>query len=129
MSKSHPPDPAFVKLGDTFTIPEGHAGDEDRDPAEWAKKLWEVPWKVAQKGKMAKRDLLPKFLAMKPVRELMARVGFFWSGKRQEERLSDRIANVESAFIYCLGEVQDPECLHCSQRLGPWVCFSVDVSL
>ncbi|KAJ5371357.1 uncharacterized protein N7496_007449 [Penicillium cataractarum] len=50
----------------------------------------------------------------------MSRSGFFWSGKRQEERISERLANVESAVIQCLGEVQVDECDCCKKSYGPW---------
>lgn len=124
MINSHPPDPSFVELGDVSTIPKGHAGSKDKEPGEWAKLLWESPWKVAREGEKLKGNLLPIFFAQKAKRELMARFHFFMSGKRKEERVRDRISNVESALMYCLGDIQDQPCDSCLKHHGPWVCYS-----
>jgi len=35
----------------------------------------------------------------------MARNGVFWSGKREEEQISHRIANGDSAYIQCVGDM------------------------
>jgi hypothetical protein len=83
MINSDPAEPSFVELGDVSTIPKCHAGSdrsEDKQPGEWAKLLWECPWKVAREGAMPKGKLLPVFLAQKAKRELMARFNFFKSG-------------------------------------------------
>lgn len=122
INNSRPAGPSFVEIDDVATIPKGTAGSQDRRPGVWAKLLWETQWKVPVNGMFLKGSLLPKMITMKAVRELMARPGFFWSGKREEERIRDRVANVESAFIQCLGEVQDPQCDSCIKLNGPWVC-------
>ncbi|CEJ57732.1 hypothetical protein PMG11_06416 [Penicillium brasilianum] len=57
---------------------------------------------------------------MQPRRELMAREGFFYSGKREEERIADKLVNVEFAMIQCMGEVMQAECTSCVKHLGPW---------
>jgi hypothetical protein len=123
MANSRPAIPKWPTLDESFTIPVVSAGSAELPPGDWAKKLWEVPWKVpwkvARRGEQLKGSLLPKCIGKSPVRELMARVGFFWSGRREEERIGDRLANVESAFIQCLGEVQDPACESCRKLLGP----------
>ncbi|CEO60998.1 hypothetical protein PMG11_05411 [Penicillium brasilianum] len=123
LSDYHPEDPSFVEIGDVSTVPKCHvgsAGSEDKQPGEWTKLLWECPWKVAREGEKPKGKLLSIFFAQDPARELMARWNFFESGKREEERIRDRLSNVESAFMYCLGEVQDQPCRSCLKSQGPW---------
>lgn len=64
---------------------------------------------------------------MPALRERMAREGAFWSGKREDERIGDRIANVESAMIQCVGKVMERQCKCCRKLLGPWAkCVQVE---
>lgn len=113
-------------IGDPTTIPKGVEGTEDRPPGEWATLLWTTPWKSAAEGEWLKGALLPKLIDMDATRELMARNKFFRSGKRKEERVANRLANIESAFIQCIGEVQEEgdRCESCIKHHGPWVCAS-----
>lgn len=113
---------AFVKFGDVTIIPEGRAGTEEKPPGKWADLLWETPWKVAIKGRYLKGSLLPELIKRKPKRELMARERFFWSEKRKDERIADRVWNVESAMIQCVGDVMEDECTSCIKHQALWVC-------
>ena len=94
-----------MELGEARQIPDGYAGSQDKEPGEWAKLLGEAPWKVAREGEMLNGKILPIFLAQEPVRELRARINFFKDGMREEERIRDKLWNVESAVMYCLGEI------------------------
>lgn len=111
-----------MTFGDASTIPEGHAGTAELVSGKWAALLWQTPWKVAMQGRFLKGSLLPGLIDMQPRRELMAREGFFFSGKREEERIANKVLNVESAMIQCVGEVMEAECTSCTKHLGPWVC-------
>jgi hypothetical protein len=122
MINSRPADQASVTFGDATTIPEGHAGTAELQPGKWAALLWKTPWKVAMQGRFLKGSLLPEVIDMEPERELMAREGFFFSGKREEERIAERVVNVGSAMIQCVGEVMEAECTSCIKHLGPLVC-------
>lgn len=86
------------------------------------KLLWQVPWKEAATGRKLKNKRLGELIKMSPKRELMAHQGFFRSGKHEEERISDQFANIESAVIQCLGDVQEDQCVDCLKHPGPWVC-------
>ncbi|KAI2733516.1 hypothetical protein CBS147332_531 [Penicillium roqueforti] len=111
--------PSSTEIGDVTTIQQGVVGDDDRPLDKWAKMMWETLWKTAAKVVFLKGKLLPKLLKKQPVRELMAPPGFFFSGKREEERISDGISNIESAVIQCLGVVQDHQCTNCLKFEGP----------
>jgi hypothetical protein len=82
MINSNPIVIAFAEIGDTFTIPEGHAGSADRPPGQWAKLLWDAPYKVARRGQRLKGQL-PELLKNPAVRELMARVPLFYVWQTQ----------------------------------------------
>ncbi|KAJ6155107.1 hypothetical protein N7470_005673 [Penicillium chermesinum] len=113
------PLPSFTEIGDVMTIPQGSVGTQDRPPGKWAELVWDTSWKATATGQQLKRKLPLELLKRPPVRELMARPGFFFSGKREEERISDKRANIESAVIQCMGEVQDPPCTSCMRLPRP----------
>lgn len=119
MMVSRPTVPSSTEIGDVTTIQQGVVGDDDRPLDKWAKMMWETLWKTAAKVVFLKGKLLPKLLKKQPVRELMAPPGFFFSGKREEERISDGISNIESVVIQCLGVVQDHQCTNCLKFEGP----------
>ncbi|GLI78715.1 hypothetical protein PoHVEF18_007036 [Penicillium ochrochloron] len=116
----HPADPEYAEIGETATIPRAVVGTQNQQPGAWAKLLWQTPWKKAAKGKKLKGNLLPELIKMSPKRELMAREGFFRSGKHEKERISDQLANIESAFIQCIGAVQEERCDSWVKHHGPW---------
>ncbi|OQD73576.1 hypothetical protein PENDEC_c014G02635 [Penicillium decumbens] len=118
---------AFTERGEELTIPRALAGTDDRAPGAWVTYLWQLPWKVARQGRKIKSDELRLLYSMPPLREPIGREGAFWSGKRQEERIGDSIANVESAMIQCVGKVMERQCKCCRKLLGPWAkCVQVE---
>lgn len=128
MNDSWPGEPDYAKIGEPFVIPEAHAGDSDRPPGEWARYIWQAAFRVARRGEFLKGQL-PMLLKKEPVRELMARVRYFAGGRRKDEILGNHLLNVESAAVFCQGEVKTNEhrCDSCLQGWGPWVCYSFQV--
>ncbi|KXG46833.1 uncharacterized protein PGRI_035790 [Penicillium griseofulvum] len=101
-------EPDYAKIGEPFVVPEAHAGDSDRPPGEWARFIWRAAFKVARRGESLKGQL-PMLLKQEPVRELMARERYFAGGRREDEILGNHLANVESAAVFCQGEVKTNE--------------------
>jgi hypothetical protein len=131
---SWPGDPEFTNtadytnIGEPLAIPEAHAGETDRPPAEWAHFIWLAPFSVARQAQRLKGKL-HELLKNEPVRELTCRKRYFGSGRRQDELIGNSLSNVESAAVFCQGVVQsdDKQCESCLGALGPWVCNSFQV--
>ncbi|CEJ55876.1 hypothetical protein PMG11_02106 [Penicillium brasilianum] len=129
-----PGDPEFTNTGDytnigePLAIPEAHAGETDRPPAEWAHFIWLAPFSVARQAQRLKGKL-HELLKNEPVRELACRKRYFGSGRRQDEIIGNSLSNVESAAVFCQGVVQpdDKQCESCLGALGPWANLWRDV--
>lgn len=79
-----------------------------------------VPWKVARNARRLKTRAIAKLKQATPVREPLQRSTTHYTGKRMDERIGSRAANVESILIQIVGEVSQQECANCLQNDGPW---------
>ncbi|KAJ5906879.1 uncharacterized protein N7473_003795 [Penicillium subrubescens] len=111
----------YTNIGEPLAIPEAHAGETDRPPAEWAHFIWLAPFSVARQAQRLKGKL-HELLKNEPVRELTCRKRYFGSGRHQDELIGNSLSNVESAAVFCQGVVQsdDKQCESCLGALGPW---------
>ncbi|KAJ5517016.1 hypothetical protein N7527_008576 [Penicillium freii] len=107
-------------VGAPSRIPAGEAGGEDMNPGLWAEYVMKVPWKVARKAKKLKTRAIAKLKQATPVREPLQRSTTHYTGKRMDERIGSKAANVESILIQIVGEVSQQECTNCLQNDGPW---------
>ncbi|CEJ57299.1 hypothetical protein PMG11_05996 [Penicillium brasilianum] len=114
-------------IGEPLVIPEAHAGEMDRPPAEWAHFIWLAPFRVARQTRQTRqtqhlKGKLHELLKNEPVRELTCRKRYFASGRRQDEIIGNSLANVESAAVFCQGVVQldEKQCDSCLKAFGPW---------
>jgi hypothetical protein len=79
-----------------------------------------LPWKVARTGRRLKTKAIALLTGAVAVREPLQRSTTNYTGKRLDERIGSRAANVESILIQIVGEVSQQECDHCLQNNGPW---------
>ncbi|CRL21983.1 Protein of unknown function DUF3716 [Penicillium camemberti] len=79
-----------------------------------------VPWKVARNARKLKTRTIAKLKQATPVREPLQRSTTHCTGKRLDERIGSKAANVESILIQIVGEVSHQECTNCLQNDGPW---------
>ncbi|KAJ5368477.1 uncharacterized protein N7496_008237 [Penicillium cataractarum] len=97
-----------VQIGAPFRVPVAEGGGEDKPPGDWARYIWKAPFSVARQGDLLKGHLA-ELLKSEPVRELIPRERYFTSARRMDELLRNNVANVESAAVYCQGEIQTDE--------------------
>lgn len=122
MFHSHPADPEHAEIGDTATIPQGTCGHQGSGAWRVNKTALAGPLEESGHGRKLKGKRLGGLIKMPLKRELMAHQGFFCSGKHEEERINDQFANIESAVIQCLGDVQEAQSVDCLTHHGPLVC-------
>lgn len=79
-----------------------------------------VPWKVARNARKLKTRAIAKLKQATAVREPLQRSTTHYTGKRLDERIGSKAANVESILIQIVGEVSQQECTNCLQNDGPW---------
>ncbi|KAF3019923.1 hypothetical protein E8E15_003971 [Penicillium rubens] len=94
---SLPEESGSHRVGAPSQIPAGKAGGADMNPGPWADYAMTVPWK-----------------------EPLQRSTTNYTGKRLDERIGSKAANVESILIQIVGEVSQQECTSCLQNDGPW---------
>ncbi|OOQ81739.1 hypothetical protein PEBR_42972 [Penicillium brasilianum] len=99
-------------IGEPLVIPEAHAGETDRPPAEWAHFIWLAPFRVARQTRQTRQTQHLKGR----LHELLK------TNRRQDENIGNSLANVESAAVFCQGVVQldEKQCESCLKALGPW---------
>ncbi|KAJ5796227.1 uncharacterized protein N7518_004767 [Penicillium psychrosexuale] len=108
------------EVGAPSQIPAGEAGSQDTTPGPWAEYAMTLPWKVARNARKIKTQALMQLKQATPVREPLQRSTTNYTGKRLDERIGSRAANVESILIQIVGEVSVQECTSCLQNNGPW---------
>ncbi|KAJ6190536.1 hypothetical protein N7519_000557 [Penicillium mononematosum] len=77
-------------------------------------------WKVARTGRRLKTKAITLLTGAVAVREPLQRSTTNYTGKRLDERIGSRAANVESILILIVGEVSQQECGNCLANNGPW---------
>lgn len=107
-------------IGAPLEVPVGKAGAADSIPGEWAAYAMKLPWKVARSGRRMKTNAIKLLTGAAAVREPLQRSTTQYTGKRLDERVGSKAANVESILIQIVGEVSQQECSHCLQDNGPW---------
>lgn len=115
-----PEESGHHSVGAPSQIPGGEAGGEDKDPGPWAQYAMTVPWKVARNARKIKTRAISKLKQATAVREPLQRSMTNYTGKRLDERIGSKAANVESILIQIVGEVSQQECTNCQQNDGPW---------
>ncbi|KAJ5470942.1 hypothetical protein N7530_008299 [Penicillium desertorum] len=101
-------------------IPAGQAGGADRIPGAWAEYAMTVPWKVARKARKLQTRAITLLKGATTVREPLQRSSTLYTGKRLDERIGSKAANVEPILIQIVGEISQQECTSCLQNNGPW---------
>jgi hypothetical protein len=79
-----------------------------------------VPWKVARNVRKLKTRAIARLKQATAAREPLQRSTTHYTGKRLDERIGSKAANVESILIQIVGEVSQQECGNCLQNDGPW---------
>ncbi|CEJ54898.1 hypothetical protein PMG11_01186 [Penicillium brasilianum] len=97
-----PRDPDYTTIGEPFTVPE-------------------APRAIQTTLRGTGHGIYGRPLS-ELLRELMARVRYFAGGRRKDELLGNHRVNVESAAVFCLGEIRagEHQCVSCQQGLDPW---------
>ena len=86
-------------IGAPLEVPVGKAGAADNIPGEWAAYAMKLPWKVARSGRRMKTNAIKLMTGAAPVREPLQRSTTQYIGKRLDERVGSKAANVESILI------------------------------
>ena len=107
-------------IGAPISIPIGRAGGADLAPGAWAEYAMKILWKVARNARNIKTRAIKLLREATPKREPLQRSTTHYTGKRMDERINSRAANVESILIQIVGEVSRQECTSCLQNDGPW---------
>ncbi|KAJ5188067.1 hypothetical protein N7491_004391 [Penicillium cf. griseofulvum] len=115
-----PEESGLHRVGAPRQIPAGEAGGTDLNPGPWADYTMTLPWKVARNARKLKTRAIALLKQATPVREPLQRSTTHYTGKRLDERIGSRAANVESIRIQIVGEVSQQECTSCLRNDGPW---------
>ncbi|CAI7604699.1 unnamed protein product [Penicillium discolor] len=75
-----------------------------------------VPWKVARNARKLKTRAIATLKQATAVREPLQRSTTHYTGKRLDEGICSKSANVESILIQIVGEVSQQECTNCLQN-------------
>lgn len=78
---------------------------------------------MARAGQKIKIKTITILTGAVAVREPLQRSTTIYTGKRLDERIGSRAANVESILIQIVGEVSQQECDNCLKNNGPWTKY------
>lgn len=96
------------------------AVDDALAPGAWATYGIQSHWRADRGDRKFKTGDLQRFAVAPSLREPMEQSSTRWTGKRMDEKICARVANIGSVVIKIVGQVQAAVCSDCRRDKGPW---------